>query len=534
MSKIIIHNAAVYTANPAQPHAEAIVLENDHILYVGENTKALAHRDSSSQVIDAKGKTVMPGIIDSHYHLGMGSFTLDELYLDEVKTLDQLTEAIQNYARKNPDKSWIVGRRCSYDIAGARPLSRHHLDAILPNKPIALFSLDFHTVWANTLALEIGGILQGRETQPGSEIVMENGLATGELREPGAYDFVIDKRPERSESEHLSLIKQGIQLANSYGITSIHNMDDEDKRVDRYRLLEASKELSLRIDYPLSITPDSVPNDLQQALKWQNDIQSHYLRFGRIKLFMDGVIESTTALMVNSYAHVDSLGDALFTAEHFNTMALAADKLGLQITVHAIGDAAVKRTLDGYELAQKTNGKRDSRHRIEHIEVLHPSDLNRFEQLGVMASMQPLHAPQPHRGQYLFWMQCVGEHRYEWSFPWQRLREAGAHLSFSSDYPVVTMNPFLGMDAALNRQEWKAGLLNQAQTLEQTLNAYTTDGAFLEFAENQKGQLQEGMLADVTMLSDPISKLPTEAIKDLHAMLTIVDGKIVYEASSRT
>ena len=144
-----------------------------------------------------------------------------------------------------PIKAWIIGRRCSYDIEGANPLTRQHLDTIMGNKPLALFSLDFHTVWVNTLALELGGILHGASTPAGSEIVMDNGTATGELREPGAYDFVMNKRPERSESEKLSLIKQGLKLANSYGITSIHNMDDEDKRVDRYTLLEASKELTL-------------------------------------------------------------------------------------------------------------------------------------------------------------------------------------------------------------------------------------------------------------------------------------------------
>jgi predicted amidohydrolase YtcJ len=524
----------VYTANSKQPHAEAVVLENNRILYVGDNTKALAHRDSGSQVIDARGRSVIPGIIDSHYHLGMGSFTLDELYLDDVKTLEQLTHAIQDYAQQNPDKAWIVGRRCSYDIRGANPLTRQHLDAIVAHKPMALFSLDFHTVWVNTMALELGGILHGARTQAGSEIVMEGDTATGELREPAAYDLVMVKRPERSESEKLSLIKQGIQLANSYGITSIHNMDDEDKGVDRYVQLENSNELSLRIDFPLSIKPESSLEDLQQVSRWQKDIASNYLRFGRIKLFMDGVIESTTALMVDTYAHINSLGAALFTAEQFNTIAAEADKLGLQITVHAIGDGAVRRTLDGYEHAQKINGQRDSRHRIEHIEVLHPSDLHRFKQLGVIASMQPLHAPQPHRGQYLFWMQCVGEHRYEWSFPWQTLRSAGAHLAFSSDYPVVTMNPFLGIDAAVNRQTWKPGLSNQAQTLEQTLNAYTTNGAYIEFAETQRGQLHEGMLADVAMLSEDIFRVEAEHIKDMQAELTIVDGHIVYEAGSST
>jgi predicted amidohydrolase YtcJ len=533
MSTIIFHNARVYTANPQHPKAEAVVIANNRITFVGDNAKALAYKTSSSQVIDATGRTVMPGFNDSHYHLAMGSMTLDELYLDDVKTLAQLKEAIQIYAAKSPGKSWIVGRRCSYDIAGAKPLTRHHLDAIETNKPVALFSLDFHTVWANTKALELGGVLQGARTQAGSEIVMRSdGTASGELREPAAYNLVTDHRPERSENEILALMRQGIQQANRYGITSIHNMDDEDKKLERYSLLESSGDLTLRIDFPLSIKPESALEDLYLIQDWQKTVKSDRLHFGRVKVFMDGVIEATTALMVEPYAHVDTLGNALFTAEHFNKIAILADKLGWQISVHAIGDGAVKRTLDGYETARKTNGKRDSRHRIEHIETLHPTDLNRFKELGVIASMQPLHAPQPQRGQYLFWLKCVGEQRYPWSFPWQTLREAGATLAFSSDYPVVTQNPFMGLDAGVNRQAWLPGLKNQAQTLEQLLEGYTKSGAFLEFAENDKGQLKEGMLADVVMLSDDIFRVELESIKNMQADLTIMDGKIVYEKTS--
>ncbi len=530
MSNIILHNAAVYTANSKHPRAEAVVLEHNRIIFVGDNTKALAQQTSNSHVIDAKGRTVMPGFNDSHYHLGMGSLTLDELYLDDVKTLAQLKDAIQIYAKENPDKSWIVGRRCSYDIDGAKPLTRQHLDAIEATKPVALFSLDFHTVWANTKALELGKVLHGAKTQAGSEILMNSdGMASGELREPAAYNLVTDNRPERSDSEVLSLIKQGIQLANSYGITSIHTMDDEDRNLHKYGVLESSNDLTLRIDFPLLLKPESPLEDLHLITDWKKSINSERLHFGRIKVFMDGVIEATTALMVEPYAHMDTLGDALFTAEHFNSIAIMADKLGWQISVHAIGDAAVKRTLDGYEATQKANGKRDSRHRIEHIETLHPTDLHRFKELGVIASMQPLHAPQPHRGQYLFWLQCVGERRYPWSFPWQTLREAGATLAFSSDYPVVTQNPFVSIDAGVNRQAWKPGLKNQAQTLEQVLDGYTKGGAYLEFAENDKGQLKEGMLADAVMLNDDIFTVPREAIKDMHVDLTIMNGNIVYE-----
>ncbi|MGL4608412.1 MAG: amidohydrolase [Trueperaceae bacterium] len=527
---IILHNAAVYTANAEQPRAEAVVIEKNRIRYVGDNSKALAYRTSTSNIIDAKGRTVLPGFNDSHYHLGMGTLSLDDLYLDDVTTLSELRDIIQRYAGENPKQAWIIGRRCSYDLDGAKPLTRQHLDAIESERPMVLYSLDVHTVWANTKALELGDILHGAKTQAGSEIVMaSDGTASGELREPAAYNFVTDQRPTKSPEEVLQLYKRGIQLANSYGITSIHNMDDEDRNLAIYDALESVRVLHLRVNFPLWMKPETPLEDMELLKTWQATHHSERLRFGRVKVFMDGVIEATTALMVEPYAHVNTLGDALFSAEHFNDIAVRADKHGFQLSVHAIGDAAVKRTLNGYELAQQKNGVRDSRHRIEHIETLHPSDLHRFKELGVIASMQPLHAPHPHRGQYVFWMNCVGEKRYTWSFPWQTLREAGVMLAFNSDYPVVSQNPFLSIDAAINRQAWKEGLRNEAQTLEDTLDAYTKGGAYMEFAEDEKGQLKEGMLADVAMLNDDIFRVDKEAVKTMHTALTIFDGEIVYE-----
>ncbi len=246
---------------------------------------------------------------------------------------------------------------------------------------------------------------------------------------------------------------------------------------------------------------------------------------------MDGVIESYTALLLDDYADAPGQrGGALFSAEHFARMATEADRLGLQICVHAIGDGAVRRTLDGYEAARRAHGPRDSRHRVEHIELIHPDDLPRFAQLGVIASMQPLHAP-PAALDADVWPARVGGSRWQLGFAWQTLRAAGAHLAFGSDWPVVTQNPMLGVHRALNRQQWSPGLPDQRQTLADTLIAYTRDAAYAEFQEHQKGTLRAGRLADMALLSEDIFAAPADQIERVRPVLTMCDGRIVYEGS---
>jgi predicted amidohydrolase YtcJ len=256
--------------------------------------------------------------------------------------------------------------------------------------------------------------------------------------------------------------------------------------------------------------------------------QTELVRAGRVKFFVDGVIESGTALMLDDFDDDPSnKGAAIFSAEQFTRLATEADRLGLQIAVHAIGDGAVRRTLDGFAHARRVNGPRDSRHRIEHIEVLHLDDLPRFHELGVIASMQPVHASISTPGQV--WARRVGRDRWARSFPWQTLRESGAHMVFGSDWPVVTQNPFLGMEAALRRQPWAEGQPRQAQTLADTLAAYTSDAAYAEFQEDVKGQLRVGMLADLALLSGDIEATPPEALPTMTAALTVCGGRIVYE-----
>ena len=250
---------------------------------------------------------------------------------------------------------------------------------------------------------------------------------------------------------------------------------------------------------------------------------------GRVKVFMDGVLESMTALMLDDYPHhPGERGQPLFTADQFNEVATRADRQGLQISVHAIGDGAVRRTLDGFEAARRANGRRDSRHRIEHIEVIDPADIPRFKELGVVASMQPivgLGVPgiplEPCR-------ERIGR-KLPFAYAWQTLREAGAHMSFSSDWPVSPLDPLLGMQSAMTQVPLAPDCPPQRQSLMDAIAAFTSDGAYTEFAEGKKGRLQPGLLADVVVLDGDIEDTPAAEISHIKPVLTICDGRITFE-----
>ena len=243
---------------------------------------------------------------------------------------------------------------------------------------------------------------------------------------------------------------------------------------------------------------------------------------------MDGVIEASTGFLIEDYNGLPGYrGTAYFEEDEFAAACIEADRLGLQIAVHAIGDGAIRRTLNGYEAARKANGARDSRHRIEHVEIVHPSDIGRFAELGVVCSMQPLHAPGDGRQLEPF-LRYVGKERLVHAWAWQTLRRTGAPMAFSSDWSVVPIDPLLGIQAAVTRQPIFPGAAEERQSLHDAIAGYTTGGAFCEFAETEKGVLKPGALADITMLSGDIEAVPAEEINSLKVLRTICGGETTY------
>ncbi len=523
---VIIQNAKVFTSDDSNPQAQAVAVKGNRIVYVGDDAGAEKFKGASTRVIDGQGRTLTAGFIDSHFHLLWGSIWLGTAQLQSVATLDDLKPIMLEFAEKNKTDEWVVGRGIKYNIVS----NRHELDAIISDRPMYVGAYDGHTAWANTKALELAGLMERSTEIPETANIVrdEYGVPTGELREVDAMNMVSKLIPEADAARKRELLKMAIKQINATGVTSVHNMNGDMEELMVYAALEDAGEMTLRVYTPYWIKPETKEEDLKEAAEMAK-IQGEFARGGAVKFFMDGVWESYTALNLEPYADDPNVKvEGIYSAEHFTRMATLADKMGLQIFVHCCGDGAVRRALDGYESVQKTNGKRDSRHRVEHIEVIHPDDLPRFKQLGVIASMQTSHAPLSlNEGDV--WITRVGKDRWKHSFAWRDIKNAGAHLALGSDWTVAPFDPIINMHAAFNREKWQESDPDQRLTLEEVILGYTRDAAYAEFKENEKGQIKVGYLADLVLFSHDLFNFPLKNILDAKAALTMVDGKIVHE-----
>lgn len=532
-ANFLFENAHVFTADPTHPFADSVAVRNNRIVFVGSHADAQSFKTKNTYVINTGGGTLMPGFIDSHFHMMYGALNLDGMQLEPANNYDDLSKIILAYAAEHPDDLWLPGTGLRYNLGpGYTPLNRHHLDALVADLPIYINAFDGHTSWANTIALKMAGIFNGGECGPNSENMLdEHGESTGELREPGAFKPVSDMVTKPNDVRKRALLQKALHLTASLGVTSVHNMDGNDEQAAIYAALEDLGELTCRIYIPYSVSPETPLKAIEkEALAMKHAYNGDMLRAGSVKFFIDGVIEGFTGLLVDPYADdPTTCGAANYDIEQFNRLVSEADRLEMQIYTHSVGDMGVRRVLDAYQHAQKQNGKRDSRHRVEHIELIHADDLPRFKDLGVLASMQPLHSPMV-VDENDIWPIRVGSQRWPLSFAWQTLREAGATLVFGSDWPVATQNPLRGISNAVNRLPWVEGMPHQGQSLTDTLIAYTRDAAYAEFQEQQKGQIREGYLADLVLLPKNIFEIPSIDIAGLKPSLTMVDGNIAYEA----
>jgi hypothetical protein len=547
---LIVRNGRVLTMDRQRPRAQAIAVQDMRILAVGDTDTIMALADPDCRILDAQGATVLPGLIESHLHLFMGGSELAHLHLLGVEGATALTEALRGFAAEHPDRAVIVGQGCDYAIYG-RALTRHDLDAILPDRPVILLAADHHTAWANTAALERAGILHGRKLSTGNEIVMgADGLATGELREFEAKAPVLtlagearimagiatgaDPVPSPTEADLRTdsvAMARGLLHCARHGFTSLVNMDGNTYTLRVLDALRQEGRLTARVRVPFHYRPHRSPGDLAEASAMHAAWNDDWLTSGFVKLFMDGVVDSETAVMLQDYpGHPGWRGDPLHSAERFAEIATEADRRGLQIAVHAIGDGAVRRVLDGYAAARRANGPRDSRHRIEHIELIDREDVPRLADLGVIASVQPVHAPGAMDFPLFPTLDKIHRHRWRDAYLCRDLAQAGVRLAFASDWPVADINPFRGIQAALTRPAFD-GADDQRPTLFEALEAYTIGGAFAEFTEDRKGMLRPGYLGDLVILSGDIEATPPEQIGTLRVTATICGGRVVWETS---
>ena len=551
---IVINGKLVTMADRPQP-ATALAIAGGRILAVGATAEIRALAGLRTRIVDAAGASVLPGFVESHMHLFAGAAELDHLQLHGVVGRDAMAKAIRDFAGRHPARPVLLAQGADYDILSERSrVTRHDLDRAIRDRPFAMAAADHHTMWANTLALEWAGLLAGRTLARGHEIVIgPDGLATGELREIDAFSPILrlaglgresaglvtggepDPQPTAAErAADRELLKRGLAWCARHGITSIHNMDGNLYTLALLEDIEDEDALICRVRVPFHMKSFMPLAALEKARAMAGRYRSDTLSSGFVKVFYDGVLESWTAAMIEDYADKPgTCGVPLFTPEHFAEVAVAADRLGLQIAVHAIGDAAVRAVLDGYQAAAAANGRRDSRHRIEHIEVIHPADIERFRALGVIASMQPRHAPGTMGLPLEPTVSRIGVRRWPWSYAWRTLRESGARLVFATDWPVSPIDPLASIQAALTRPRWSSDLPDQRQRLDQALRSYTADGAYAEFKEDRKGVLRRGALADVVVLSGDIAATPPEQVSELTVATTICNGRVTYQRGSR-
>jgi predicted amidohydrolase YtcJ len=548
IADLIILNARVLTMDDGAPRAEAVALQSNRILAVGKSAALRALVGPQTRIIDAQGGTLLPGFVESHLHLFSGAYGQTLLQLTDIRGPEAMQAAVGAFAAAKPDEGLLFAQGADYEILGpGTRLDRHALDAMCPDRPLAVMAYDFHTLFANTAALRAARLLNGRHLPDGNEVVMgPDGLATGELREKFALLPVLELRtsggremlgmsgieppaPPTAEErrEDVEVLKSGLRFAASKGITSMHNMDGNRHLLDLLRIVESEGDLFARVSVPFHYTREMPLSELDRASAMARDFTGDWLTSNRVKIFVDGVIESGTAAMLDDYADKPGLrGDPIFDGATFAEAAVEIDRRGLQITVHAVGDAAVRIALDGYEATRRANGRRDSRHRIEHIEVIDPADIPRFAELGVIASFQPLHAPMGESAT----TRSIGPHRAPQAYAWRSLHQAGAMIAFSSDWPIVPVDPLLGIQTALTRAPHLPGLPDQRLDLHDVLKAFTCNGAHAGFMENRTGRILPGFLADLVLLSGDLEATPPDRIAELGIAMTICGGRITHEA----
>jgi predicted amidohydrolase YtcJ len=544
---MILTNARILTMDPARPRASAIALQGDRILALGSQAPIEAMAGPGTEVIDCKGATLMPGFVESHLHLVLGGAELDHLQIGGLHGQDTLAQAFRAFAAKHPNRPLLMAQGGSYSMLD-HEMSRHDLDAIIADRPIAITAHDHHTIWANTAALTSAGILNGAEMPRGHEVVMgADGLATGELREFEAFAPVIalggearlnlgiatggEPSPWPSEAEQAidrAKVANGLAHCARHGITSMVNMDGNRYTLELLRGLQREGGLTARVKVPFHFKPHMDLSELERASEMTRDYDDEWVCAGFVKMFLDGVVDSRTAFMLNDYpGHPGHRSEPLFPGPRFNEVATEIDRRGLQIAVHAIGDGAVRTTIDGYEAAQKANGVRDSRHRIEHIELIDPADIPRLGALGITASVQPVHAPGAMDFDLLPTIHTIGLARLKDAYLCRTLAEGGAPLAFASDWPVTDVSVLRGIKSALTRPTYD-GAEDQRTSLMETLHAYTAGGAWAAHWDKLTGTLRPGMAADIVVLSGDIENTAPEAIDTMEVALTIAGGRVTF------
>ncbi|TWT46907.1 amidohydrolase [Botrimarina hoheduenensis] len=518
----------VWTGDPQRPWADAVLCAGERVLAVGERDELQQQYDLQGvERIDARGGLVTPGWIDSHVHLLDGGRNLSGVQLRDAATRDEFVRRLAAYAATCAKGEWIRGGDWDHTRWGGTLPTRAWIDSVTPDNPVWIQRLDGHMALANSAALRLAGVDDQTVVPEGGAIERDAaGMPTGLLRD-NAMAFVDAVVPEPTPRERLAALAAATDYLHACGVTSVVHMGALDE-LATLRAARQSGALRLRVH---AATPLPRWRQLQQEIQ-RNGPGDEWLRGGMLKGFVDGSLGSHTAAFLAPYDDQPlDRGLLVNTPEDLLDWTRGADAAGLQVAVHAIGDRAIRRQLDVFEQVAAENGPRDRRFRIEHAQHIAPDDVARFGKLGVIASMQPYHAIDDGR-----WAEgLIGAERCQTTYAFRTLLDTGAKLALGSDWFVAPPTPLEGIDAAVTRRTldgkhpggWVPA---QKITVEEALRGYTSDAAYAVFAEQEKGQLRRGMLADMTLVDRDLTAIPATELPQVKVRATILGGKVVYRA----
>jgi len=531
---LVLRHGAVYTVDAQRSWAEAVAVRGGRIVYVGSDGGIQPFIGAGTEVVDLAGRMVLPGFHDSHAHPISGGETRAECDLSDSTTLVGVTSRIHSCAVTHPDRPWVRGRGWRQPLFEDANPRKELLDSLVPDRPAYMRADDGHSAWANSRALALAGITKNTPDPPDGRIERDprTGEPSGTLRE-GATDLVSRLLPDRTEAERETALRLGLRLANQYGITSLYDASVDTTDLLTYQAIIAEDSLTARVVAALEVDPAAGPGQVAALERLRERFRSPRLRPIAAKLFADGVLEAGTAALLEPYLgrHGDR-GHSDYTPESLQAIAIALDRAGFQIHVHAIGDRAVRMTLDALAAARKANGPRDARPLMAHIEVIEPEDIPRFRELGVIADFQPLWA---YADDYITTLTepQLGPARSRWLYPIGSLARNGAMIVGGSDWPVSSFNPLDAIQVAITRRALTAPagpawIPEEVVDLPTILAAYTINGAYAFGQEDETGSLEVGKAADLIVLDRNLFEIPAEQIHQAKVVRTILEGKTVW------
>ncbi len=542
VADIIFSNGDVYTLNEDQVWASSIAIKEKKIIYVGNDTGASIYEGKNTRNVDLHGKMVLPAFQDAHVHPIEAGMAYLGCSLHDGRSIKDYLRIINNCDKNFPNTPFIDGGGWTMDIFEDGLPDKKLIDSVVSDKPVILKSASGHQLWVNSKALEIAGIsadtvdpARGRiDRYPNSQV------PSGSLQENSAMNLVLSTRPRYSEIQMRSALEFGQHYLNQYGVVTVQDallkLDGNEAYIGgpTYMAMDLKRDLTIKVIGALVWNTDIGIEQIERLVAAREDFQTSRFKASAIKIWLDGVLEVHTAALLEPYSDRDDghQGGLLIEPDFLNTIITKLDGLGFQLHFHAIGDAAIRASLDAIEIAQKINGKRDSRHHISHIQLFHPTDISRFQELGVIANFQP----------YWAWadgfitnltIPKIGPERSQWLYPIASLVDSGAIVAFGSDWFVSSGNPLLGIETAVTRRdpltnESAPFLDHQRISLKDALTAYTINSAFVNFTDHETGTIETGKIADLIILDKNLFEIQPTEISEVQVLMTLVDGELVY------